>query len=191
MKKIMLFSLLALLVMSCSNDDDNNVLDPVQQDQNDGQTGDDTSSDDSSDEAPAAIIRIVGVDADEDLVIISNLGGQPQEVGNYWLCLGPGRYGEVSGLTGEATLLGANETITLTFAMNDDADGLSLFSTNTFASTSPDVLLDYVQWGAGNGPRVGQAITAGRWDDAGAFVPFAGDYSFNGTADQFGSDFWE
>lgn len=198
MKKIMLLTLLAAFIVSCSNDDDG-LVDPIevtQDGQNDDTDGtdtgnDDSSSDDNSDPAPGSIIRIVNVDADEDLVVISNLGGQDQEVGNYWLCLGPGRYGRVGDLTSDDTLLAPDGTVTMTFSMNDDADGLSLFSTNTFGSTDPDVLLDYVQWGNGNGPRVGQAVTAGRWNDAGAFVPFANDYTFTGAADEFGSDFWE
>uniref|UniRef100_UPI00262A66DC T9SS type A sorting domain-containing protein n=1 Tax=Winogradskyella sp. TaxID=1883156 RepID=UPI00262A66DC len=37
----------------------------------------------------------------------------------------------------------------------------------------------------------GQAVTAGRWDDANNFVSGSSPYTFTGTATDFGSTFWD
>ena len=61
---------------------------------------------------------------------------------------------------------GNNQSITLSYDVNPTSGGLSLFSVNTFGSTDPEVLIDYVQWGSANQARVNQAVTAGRWNNA-------------------------
>jgi len=166
------------LLASCSDDDDNvtNTPDPDPEPMMDlGQ----------------AIIRITEVNADNDEVVLTNLGDATLEIGDFFMCLGPGTYAQVSGLTSENTNLGPNATVTLDYDMNATADGLSIFTTNSFDSTDPDVLLDYVQWGAANQPRVDQAVTAGRWDDTANFVEDGSPYLFTGNEEQFGSSFWE
>ncbi len=172
-KKMKNLSLLLILILvaSCSSSDDEVII-------NDEPTG-------------SAVIRITEVNADTDEVVLTNLGNASADIGEYWLCLGPGTYIKVSDATSGSTNLGANQSVTLSYTMDATADGLSIFSTNTFGSTDPNVLLDYVQWGAGNQARVDQAVTAGRWNSATSFVEMASPYTFSGTATQFGSTFWE
>jgi len=136
------------------------------------------------------IIRVSSVNTDLDEIVLSNLGSTTVEVGTYWLCLGPGTYVQVSAAASANTNLGPGESVTVSYDVNPSADGFSLFSTNSFGSNDPSILVDYVQWGAANQPRVDQAVAAGRWDDAANFVTGGSPYVFNGGADDFGSSFW-
>ncbi|WP_188373234.1 hypothetical protein [Winogradskyella haliclonae] len=142
-------------------------------------------------EETTPIVRILQVDATADLVWLSNFGTESVDVGDYFLCLGPGTYVRVSDATNASTNLAPGENIMLSYDVNETEDGLSIFSTNTFGSSDPNILLDYVQWGAGNQARVAQAVTAGRWDNANNFVANGSPYVFNGNSDEFGSTFWE
>lgn len=142
-------------------------------------------------EEAVSIVRILNVDAQGDLVTLANLGNTPIDVATYWLCLGPGTYINVGDVATGDTTLDANETITLPYNVNPMVDGLSIFSTSSFGSSDPTVLVDYVQWGAGNQSRSDQAVTAGRWDSADNFVPQATEYDYIGGAQDVGVDFWE
>ncbi|RMB62746.1 hypothetical protein EAX61_03990 [Dokdonia sinensis] len=137
------------------------------------------------------VLRILNVNANNDTLTLTNLGGSTVEVGNYWLCLGPGTYARIGNITSGDTELSTNETLTLNYDMDPVADGLSVFATNTFGSSDPEILLDYVQWGAANQARSGQAVTAGRWDNAGSFVPQSNNYTYTGDAQDVGANFWE
>ena len=136
-------------------------------------------------------IRISEVNPSTDEVVLSNFGEDAQDVGNFWLCLGPGAYAQISQLTSESTLLDPDGSIRLSFDLDANADGLSLFTTNTFNSSDPNVLIDFLQWGAGDQPRVSQAVAAGRWDSASNFIIGAAPYTLNGDAEDFGLNFWE
>ena len=103
----------------------------------------------------------------------------------------PGTYVRVSDAASGSTNLAPNQSITLSYDVNEAADGLSIFSTNTFGSSDPNILLDYLQWGAGNQARVAQAVSAGRWDDANNFVAVGTSYNFTGEANEFGASFYE
>lgn len=185
MKKIFLpLIMIATFIVGCSTDDDNanNNPDPVPD------TGVDQDQDTNLGQA---IIRITEVDAANDEVILTNLGDGALDIGDYFLCLGPGTYAQVSGLTSVSTDLEPNESVSLAYDMNPMADGLGVFASNDFATTDPSILIDYVQWGDANQPRVDQAVTAGRWDDVLNFVADGSPYLFNGSSTDFGSDFWE
>ncbi|MDC8003193.1 T9SS type A sorting domain-containing protein [Aureisphaera galaxeae] len=114
--------------------------------------------------------RITEVIPNTDQVTLTNFNASPLDVSPYWLCLGPGAYANVGALNGGSATIPAGGTLQLTFNVDPVADGLSLFSTNNFSSSDPDILLDFVQWGGPNQPRSGQAVTAGRWDDASDFI---------------------
>lgn len=171
MKKLLLLLLVPAFLLSCSNDDDSIVIE-----QENVETG---------------LIRISEVDAQADLVVLSNLGTNATDVGNFFLCLGPGTYVRVADVASGSTNLAPNQSITLPYDVNEVADGLSIFSTNTFGSSDPNILLDYIQWGAADQARVGQAVSAGRWDNASNFVAVGTSYNFTGNADQFGASFYE
>ena len=180
MKTHFLLALIAIGILTgCSSDDDNQPNEPT------------TPEPDEMMEMGQALIRITSVNANSDEVVLTNLGDGSLDVADFFMCLGPGTYAQVSGLTSDNTTIEPSESITLSYDMNPVADGLSIFTTNSFNSTDPNILLDYVQWGAGNQPRVDQAVTAGRWDAATNFVAEGSPYTFNGTATQFGSTFWE
>jgi len=176
MKNNLLLLLLTILIASCSSDDDT------------------TSNDNPPMGSEESVIRITEVNSSTDQIVISNLGNGSADIGSYWLCLGPGTYVQVSDAASGSTNLNPNQSITLSYDVNPASDGLSIFTENTFASSDPTVLLDYVQWGAANQARVDQAVTAGRWDrwdNASNFIPEGSPYTFNGGATNFGSTFWD
>ncbi|RNC88197.1 MAG: hypothetical protein ED556_03155 [Winogradskyella sp.] len=168
-KLILLVSICTACLVSCSDDDSYNDPTPVE-----------TSS----------AIRILEVNTETDQIILSNFGTDLTETGNYFLCLGPGTYVRVSDAASGSTNLAPGEQVTLSYDVNPTSGGLGIFSTNTFGSSDPDILLDYVQWGAANQARVDQAVTAGRWDNAANFLAQGSPYTFNGNSDDFGSSFW-
>ncbi|MEM6337032.1 MAG: T9SS type A sorting domain-containing protein [Bacteroidota bacterium] len=157
--------------------------------------------------ADAQDIRIVRVDPETNTVTIKNLGTTSADISDFWLCVRPqydriGESGSVAVVSGDLTL-GADEEVVLDVSPAGASGGftpitsleanseLGLFATSTFGSTDPAVLLDFVTWGGITAStRVGQAVTAGRWDDANTTVAGAGPYTFLGSAGEFGADFW-
>ncbi len=107
-----------------------------------------------------------------DQVELYNNGDVTVNLSEYWLCLGPGRYAQIGNLTPISgnIELGSGEFLVVPFDM-DDADGLGLYSTNTFASA--EAILDFVQWGEAGSPRENVAAEAGIWT-VGDFVPSVG-----------------
>ena len=119
-------------------------------------------------ELSAQGVTVTSVNPATDVLTITNMGYSLVNLDNYWLYLGPGikeRVGAVMPIRGDFILM-ENESVTLSCAVTASDDGLSLFSINSFSSSDPNVLVSYVQWGAANHSRVGQAVTAGRWDNA-------------------------
>jgi len=147
-----------------------------------------------------AVIRMIQVDPAAETVTLKNLGDAAQDVSSYQLCLGPGQYNILSdygNITGDLNLEADEElTIDVTSgsenvtALPDAEAGLGLFANTNFGSTSPDDVKDYVQWGAGDQNRVGQAVTAGRWDDAANFIAGSAPYNYLGNATNTGAQWW-
>lgn len=174
MKKFFLLAILvSIFSFSCDSDDDTSVPD-----------------EEKTPTETASIVRISLVDTAKDEVTLINLGGKSVNISGYFLCLGPGTYREVGTITTADTNLANGESITLSYDMNPDADGLSVFTTNSFSSSDPSILIDYVQWGAASQARVGQAVTAGRWNEATQFIENESPYTFNGESNEFGVSFW-
>jgi len=138
-----------------------------------------------------AVFRVKEVNTSTNQIELINLGDMTDDIGSYWLCLGPGTYVQVSNATSGSTNLAPGESVTVNYNINPTADGFSLFSIPSFSSSDPSILVDYVQWGAANQSRVGQAVTAGVWDSASNFVSGDSPYVFTGSAADFGSTFWE
>ena len=117
------------------------------------------------------------VDTDTNAVTITNTGADSGDISSYWVCLGPGQYGQLSSLalvSGDY-VLAPNEEVTFTFPLiatenADGAGGLGLFSTNTFGSTDPSIYVDFMQWGDANQDRSQQAVDTGIWGDAQDFI---------------------
>lgn len=172
MKKTLFMLLIAMTALNCSSDDDNA----------------DTPPDEAND---ALNIRITQVNPEQNTLVLTNFSQTTTDVSQYWLCLGPGTYVQVGDSTQEGTALAQGETVLLNYTVDDTAAGLSLFTDNQFSSTDPDILIDYIQWGAANQARVAQAVTAGRWDDASNFVTAAPPYDFIGESETIGVLAWE
>lgn len=117
-----------------------------------------------------AVFKYTNVNPITNQLTITNTGNVAGDIGDYWLCLGPGTYQQIDGITTDPTLLSPGTSLSLGYAMNEANDGLSLFSTNSFGSSDPTILLDFVQWGSGNQARAGQGVAAGRWDNVASFV---------------------
>lgn len=151
-------------------------------------------------EAAEAAIRITQIDPVNETVTLTNLGGSSLDISGYWLCLGPGQYNRVTGYTGITgdLDLAAGEQVIFDLVTGDgnvtalpDADGaLGLFASASFSSSSPEVVKDFVQWGAADQNRVNQGVTAGRWPSNEDFVSGTAPYTFTGGATDIGSAFW-
>ena len=148
-----------------------------------------------------AQVRFVSVDPIQEKVTLQNVGTVPTNIEPYFLCLGPGQYNHVANYTEiEGDLnLAPNEMVIIDItsgtqnipALPDAAGGLGLFAEGgNFGSSSPDVLKDYLQWGAGSQNRVGQAVDAGRWPDAAEFIPGSAPFNFVGGLEDIGAKFW-
>lgn len=173
---LLVLALMSLSIFSCESDDESTAVNdtPVYEV-----------------EVPNSIIRVSMVNTSTNEVTLTNLGNTATNIGEYFFCLGPGTYRQISDLSEASTTIAPNETLTVVYNLIDAAgDGLSIFTSGVFSSSDPEILIDYVQWGAANQPRVNQAVEAGRWNDAGAFIETNTTYSFNGQAAQFGVSFW-
>lgn len=190
MKKIFLSLVTIALMASCSTDDSNESPENTIP-ETETETESDIETDDDTQDPGNGLLRLVEVDAVNDLVTITNFGDGSLEVGDYFLCLGPGTYAAISGLTDDSTNLAPNESVSLNYDVNEMADGLGVFTVSEFGSSDPNILLDYVQWGAANQARSDQAVAAGRWDDVSNFASGVNVFTFDGNVTDFGSDFWE
>lgn len=106
-----------------------------------------------------------------DWVEIFNNGSEMADLSNYWLCLGPGTYQQLSTITpqaGSVNSLAAGGYLVLPYTMPNVEGGLGLYSSNEF--TNSEAIVDFVQWGAGSSARENVAVAAGLWA-AGEFVP--------------------
>ncbi|MEM9361872.1 MAG: hypothetical protein AAGA43_04505 [Bacteroidota bacterium] len=173
--------MLMLTVLACNNDDNSPTTMLPDADQ---------------------VIRFSLVDPQAESLTIQNFGTTQVDISGYQLCLGPNQYNALSNytqVTGSLNL-NANESVTIDLtsgsenvtALPDENGGLGLFSTSgDFGSSDPEILRDYMQWGAANQNRVDQAVTAGRWDDAANFISGFAPYTFSGPVAQVGATSWQ
>ncbi|OEK06668.1 spondin domain-containing protein [Roseivirga misakiensis] len=152
LKKGMMGALMlsALVFTACDNEDDNGT-DPAGQD-------------------VTVVLNEVNY-ASGDWIEIFNNGSAPADLSNYWLCLGPGSYVELSAITpqtGSVTNLLSGEYLVLPYTMPDTDGGLGLYSSNEFTNSA--AIVDFVQWGSGGSAREDVAVSAGLWT-AGEYVP--------------------
>ena len=149
----------------------------------------------------AAAIRIVSINPDTESVTLKNIGKVEKDISAYQFCLGPGNYNQVNNyttVTGDF-VLSVDEEVTIDLSSSNGnvsalaaQGGLGLFKDGSaFGSEDPEQLKDYVQWGAANQARVGQAVNATRWDSADNFVSGTAPFTFSGESDDVGSSFWQ
>ncbi|MEM7550123.1 MAG: ExeM/NucH family extracellular endonuclease [Bacteroidota bacterium] len=154
-------------------------------------------------------VRLVSIDLTTESITLENFG-TTADISGYFICLGPGQYAQLTGYDGimTGTTLSSESSIAIDLTtgpanvneLNGPNGEIVLFTTNTdgvntggafFGSTTdPNLLVSYVQYGAGNDTRAQQAVDAGRWDDVENFVSGTAPYLFTGMGDDFGSDFW-
>ncbi|WP_394751171.1 spondin domain-containing protein [Spongiimicrobium salis] len=164
MKKKFLTGLLlsALVLSSCSNDDDVVIDDPV--------VGVEDPVTPEDPEMVSVVLNEIRFGA-EDRVEIFNNGNINADLSNYWLCLGPGTYVQLGTLTpdsGSVSDLAPGDFLVLPYSMPDDEGGLGLYSSDAFASA--EAIVDFVQYGAAGSAREDVAVEAGIWT-SGDFVP--------------------
>lgn len=116
-------------------------------------------------------------------VVITNVGGEPAELGNHWLCIFPG-YQQLPAQTlgpGDSVAIGLDTAappdlvdFVAVFELGPvigipRADGgeLGLYAAADFGSA--DAIVDYVEWGFSGHQRSPVAVEAGIWSD-GAFI---------------------
>ena len=147
------------------------------------------------------VVRFLMIDTENEIVTLKNFGDEEADISGYWLCLGPGAYNSLANytnITGDLNL-SPNEEVTIDLssgsqnvqALPDSNGGLGLFASTAFSSNSPAVVKDYMQWGANNQNRVGQAVNAGRWSNAEDFVAGNPPYNYIGGTFDIGGEFWE
>lgn len=175
---LLVLGIFSLMISSCGDDDDSETS-PVEE-----------------------LVRFTFINPEGDSLVISNFGTMEMDISDYQLCLGPNQYNAISNYTdivGDLSL-SANETVTIKLGSGTqnvtslpvENGGLGLFaSADDFSSTDPELLLDYVQWGAADQNRVDQAVTAGRWDAAANFISGFSPYTFSGASDQIGASAWQ
>ncbi|NJB35089.1 spondin domain-containing protein [Croceivirga sp. JEA036] len=162
-KNFLRMAALSLLVMACSEDDNEVVTLPP---------------DEGMQEEPApqptgqASFVLNEVEYLGDRVEIFNNGNATGNLSGYFLCLGPGAYGQIGNLTTEGNInLAQGEYLTVFFETPRNSGGLGLYSSNQF--TNAEAMVDFVQWGEGGNARENVAVDAGLWT-AGEFVPVSG-----------------
>ncbi|MEM1096550.1 MAG: T9SS type A sorting domain-containing protein [Bacteroidota bacterium] len=142
-------------------------------------------------QARTATVRMIAINPSNNRIRVKNVGTEEVDISGYWFCLNVGQYEQV---TGADLVLAPEEEAVLDVATGlaeAGADNIGLFSTNTFRSTSPDVYVDFAQWGGrDDSGRPGQAVLAGVWNDADAFIEGTAPYRFTGGIGSFGVTAW-
>lgn len=162
--KLPLFMLLvvAFIFTSCS-DDDSIVLEP------DVVEEPDTTPEPEPD--PVSIeVAINEFSSQGDWVEIVNQGTESADISDFWLCLGPGTYQQISALTvlGGDTTIPVGGFLVVEYGLPDTDAGLGLYNSNSDFGDATTIA-DFVQYGAGGSARENVAVEAGIWT-AGEFV---------------------
>jgi len=176
-----IFATSFLLIQGCGDDDDDDdvIQNPIE----------------------IASIRFTEVDPAAESVTIRNFGSGEIDISDYQLCLGPGQYNGVSNYTtiNGDLILSSNESVVIDISsgtenvasLPDNNGGLGLFSTGgQFGSDDPEIFKDYIQWGASDQSRANQAVNAGRWDDVSSFIDGFPPFTYTGTENSVGVNFW-
>ncbi|MEO1050156.1 MAG: hypothetical protein AAFX87_06010 [Bacteroidota bacterium] len=148
-----------------------------------------------------ANIRMVSINPATDEVTIKNFDTQARDISDYFFCTLAGVYpsfstaADIEVVNGDFNL-DPNEEVTVrvltTDGVVDENGSIFLFSSNAlgFNNANSVVLRDFAQWDVGNGFRVDNAVTAGRWDNAASFIEGTEPFVFTGGGNDVGADFW-
>ena len=147
----------------------------------------------SADQAGAANIRLLAVDATNDLVTLKNFGDASMDISGYFFCARR-VYDQLSGVTVTSgnLILAPNEELEFNLEINDTSSDVALYNTGG-AFANADTIVDFMMYGEdlpdGN-TREEVAGAANIWT-AGDFVANPGPFNYTGDGDQLGATFWE
>ena len=148
-----------------------------------------------------ANIRMVNINPATDEVTIRNFGTQARDISGYYFCTTTGVYPAFSAISDIELINGdlnldPDEEVTVkvltTNGVVDENGAIFLFSSNVlgFNNTNSVVLRDFAQWNSGDGFRVANAVSAGRWDAEASFIEGSEPYIYEGGGDDTGAGFW-
>lgn len=154
---------LTLTIISSCDDDEQDLI--VQEQQEEEQEPEQPMTDNSQ-SVVINEIKYLG----EDTIEILNNGNDTVDLNDYWLCLGPGQYVQLSTLTpvSGSLELASGDYVVVNSTLPDAQGGLGLYNSDAF--TNADALVDFVQWGAAGSARENIAVAANQWS-AGDFIP--------------------
>ena len=147
------FALVALVLVSCKDDEDQNPEPEILL----AGKGDIVINE----------IQLSGTKAVE----LFNASNTTLNISDYWLCLGPGQYSQLSSLTvlNGSTELAAGGFLTIQYDdLGETSGGLGLYTSNAF--TDPDYIISFVQYGEAGAARENIAAAANIWT-SGEYVP--------------------
>ncbi|MEO9869074.1 hypothetical protein [Ekhidna sp.] len=149
--------------------------------------------DGGTDPANLTNVRLLNVDAPNNQVTLKNFGSETADISGYWFCLKRSYSALEEATTDAADLnLDANEEITFTINIDDEASDVSIYNVNgSFGSA--DALIDFMQFGssfAGSTGREDVAVTKGIWT-AGDFLEVGDEYSYTGNGATSGLNTWD
>tara|TARA_R110000751_G_scaffold306182_1_gene424049 strand:+ start:898 stop:1662 length:765 start_codon:yes stop_codon:yes gene_type:complete len=146
-----------------------------------------------SQQVNAQQFKLLVVDPVTDTVTIKNFGSTTEDIGTLRLCslFGYKTLATQTTVVDGSLNLAPNAEVTISIPgyLNDTAADLGLYTPTGNFGTAAN-MLDFTQWGSGGNGRENVAVAAGIWT-AGTFINVAAPYEFNGTATDFGVNFWD
>lgn len=119
---------------------------------------------------------------DSAMIVITNIGGAPGDLGGHWLCQRPSYYEippiELAPLEAVAISAGGElfspppgakvlDDVATIGTLNPESGEIGLYSSNSFGDS--DAIVSYVEWGQSGHGRSSVAVSAGIWSE-GSFV---------------------
>lgn len=137
--------------------------------------------------------KIIGVDTELDLVTISNLTTDPQDLSAYRLCslfnyTNSGIGANTTPVFGDIANIPPGNFVIVSWPVNDDAADMALYEPSGNFS-DPSAMVDFMQYGSAGNGREPEAVIAGLWT-AGDFVPSTGTLVWVGNCDNHTSASW-
>ena len=137
--------------------------------------------------------KIIAVDTELDLVSISNVTADPQDLSNYRLCslfnyTNSGIGANTTPVFGDIANIPAGNFVIVSWPVDDVAADMALYEpTGDFSD--PTAMVDFMQYGSAGNGREPEAVSVGLWT-AGDFVPSTGTLVWAGNCDSHTSASW-
>ena len=155
--------------------------------------GDDDGDIDPGGSPGTANVRITAVDAANDQITLRNFGTADEDISGYFFCNQRVYVGFSSTANNGTDLtLSPNEEIVFTVTIADDASDVAIYDRGG-SFTSPDAMVDFMQYGAsfaGSGGREDVAVAKGIWT-AGDFIEDGSPFTYVGDGSTTGVATWD